>query len=33
MHRLPLSLHWLETKVGLLHSHGVKVAGGSGTLR
>ena len=33
MHRLPLFLHWLETKVGFLHSHGVKVAGGSGTLR
>ena len=33
MHRLPLSLRWLVTKVGFLHSHGVKVAGGSGTLR
>ena len=31
--RLPPSLHWLETKVGFLHSHGVNVAGGSGTLR
>ena len=33
IHRLSPSLHWFGIKVELLHSQGVKVAGGSGTLR